>query len=120
MPATAAATAKRMGLSFSASQIWDVSMNLRLGAHYLDMLHGRYNGNSALALAGYNAGEGNADKWLAARPDAPTDVYVESIPFRETRHYVKRVLSTYQTYRLLYGDAPMYADWSRFNHDAVP
>ncbi|MFZ5475730.1 MAG: transglycosylase SLT domain-containing protein [Myxococcota bacterium] len=120
MPTTASGCAKRMGLAYSSSKIWDVPTNLKIGAWYLDTLHARYRGNSALALAGYNAGEGNADKWLAARPDAPTDLYVETISFRETRHYVKRVLSTFQTYRLLYGDGPLYDDWKRFNHDAVP
>ncbi len=120
MPATASGVAKRMGLSYSSSKIWEPETNLKIGAYYLDMLHTRYHGNSALALAGYNAGEGNADKWLAPNPDVATDAYVEAIPFRETRHYVKRVLSTWQTYRLLYGREALYTDGARFNHDAVP
>lgn len=120
MPATAAHCAKKMGVKYSSTLIWDIPTNLKIGAWYLDGLHSRYRGNSALALAAYNAGEGNADKWLAERPDTPTDVYVESIPFRETRHYVKRVLSTFQTYRLLYGDGTVYLAWARFNHRAVP
>lgn len=120
MPGTASGCAKRMGVSYSASKIWDVATNLKIGAWYLDTLHTRYHGNSALALAGYNAGEGNADRWLTAWPDAPTDLLVETISFRETRHYVKRVVSTWQTYRLLYGTEPLYTDWARFNHDAVP
>jgi soluble lytic murein transglycosylase len=120
MPGTASGCAKKMGIPYSSSKIWDVGTNLQIGAWYLDTLHARYGGNSALALAAYNAGEGSADRWLAARPDAPTDLVVESITFRETRHYVKRVLSTFQTYRLLYGDGPLFPDWSRFNDDAVP
>jgi soluble lytic murein transglycosylase len=120
MPATASGCAKKIGVPYSSSRIWDVATNLKLGAWYLDTLHTRYHGDSALALAGYNAGEGNADRWLAAWPDAPTDFVVETISFRETRHYVKRVLSTWQTYRLLYGTGALYDDWSRFNHDAVP
>jgi soluble lytic murein transglycosylase len=120
MPATASGCAKRLGVSYSSSNIWDVATNLKLGAWYLDTLHARYHGDSALALAGYNAGEGNADRWLAAYPDAPADFIVETISFRETRHYVKRVLSTWQTYRLLYGTGDLFADWSRFNYDAVP
>lgn len=120
MPTTASGCAKRMGLSYASSKIWDIPTNLKIGAWYLDTLHTRYRGNTALALAGYNAGEGNADRWLAARPDAPTDLLVETISFRETRHYVKRVMSTWQTYRLLYGDGPLYADHRAFIHDAVP
>lgn len=120
MPGTASGCAKRMGLSFHASDIWQPATNLKIGAWYLDTLHQRYRGNSALALAAYNAGEGNADRWLAAHPDWPTDAVVETITFRETRFYVKRVLSTYQTYRLLYGNGPLYDDWTRFADDAVP
>ncbi len=120
MPATAARTAKRLGMPWRPAQVWDPRTNLKLGASYLDLLHARYKGNSALALAGYNAGEGNADRWLAAAPNVPLDVYVERIPFRETRHYVKRVSSTWQTYRLLYEQGPPYADLSRYTFDAVP
>lgn len=120
MPGTASGCAKRMGVSYSSTKIWDVPTNLQIGAWYLDTLHTRYKGNSALALAGYNAGEGNADKWLAARPDAPTDLIVETISFRETRHYVKRVMSTWLTYRMLYDDGPVYVDATAFVHDAVP
>ena len=94
--------------------------NLKIGAWYLDTLHTRYKGNTALALAGYNAGEGNSDRWVAASPNAPTDFTVETISFRETRHYVKRVMSTWLTYRVLYGDGPLFADATPFVHDAVP
>lgn len=121
MPTTASGCAKRMGVPYSASKIWDPATNLSIGAYYLDLLHARYGGNSALALAGYNAGEGNADRWLRELPaDAPLDTYVESISFRETRHYVKRVLSTYQVYRVLDAQAALYPDWERFVADAVP
>jgi soluble lytic murein transglycosylase len=120
MPGTASGCAKRMGLSFRSTDIWKPETNLKIGAWYLDTLHTRYAGNSALALAAYNAGEGNADRWLAAHPEWPTDAVVESIPFRETRFYVKRVLTTWQTYRWLYGDGPLFDDWTRFADDAVP
>ena len=120
MPGTASGCAKRMGVSYSSSKIYDIPTNLQIGAWYLDTLHTRYKGNTAFALAGYNAGEGNADRWLAATPDGPTDQIVETISFRETRHYVKRVMSTWQTYRMLYGDGPLYTDVSPFVFDAVP
>jgi soluble lytic murein transglycosylase len=120
MPGTASGSAKRMGIAFSSADIWKPETNLKIGAWYLDTLHTRYKGNSAVALAGYNAGEGNADRWLAANPNWPTDAWVESITFRETRFYVKRVLSTWQTYRLLYGEGPLFVDWTGFVEDAVP
>jgi soluble lytic murein transglycosylase len=97
MPATASATAKRIGLAWSGSMIWDPATNLRVGGAYLDSLVRRYGGDYALALAAYNAGEGNADRWIGENPaDTPADALVEAIDFRETRHYVKRVLSSYQ------------------------
>lgn len=120
MPATASGVASRMGLRFSSSDIWKPDVNLKIGAFYLDMLHQRYNNDSALTLAAYNAGEGNVDKWLALTPDAPLDEVVEAIPFRETRMYVKRVSSTWQAYRMMYGTGPLFVDWSKFLVDAVP
>lgn len=120
MPATASTIAKRAGVSYSSSRIWDIQTNLKIGSYYLDMLHSRYKGNSALALAGYNAGEGNADRWLTAYPDWPTDAYVEGITFRETRFYVKRVMSTFLTYHLVYDGGPLYPDGSTWALDAVP
>lgn len=120
MPTTASGCASRMGITYSSADIWKPETNLKIGAWYLNNLHTRYKGNSSLALAAYNAGEGNADRWLAARPDWPSDALVETITFRETRFYVKRVLSTFQTYRLLYGTGPLYEDWSRFATRAVP
>lgn len=120
MPGTYRGVAARMGLTVGASEIWKPETNLKIGGFYLNSLHSRYQGNTALALAGYNAGEGNVDKWLGLRPDWPTDAFVEAIPFRETRHYVKRVLSTWQTYRVLDGSGPLYVDFSGLMDDAVP
>lgn len=120
MPGTFRGVATKMGLTVASSDIWKPEVNLKIGAWYLDTLHSRYRGNSGLALAGYNAGEGNVDKWLELRPDWPTDAFVEAIPFRETRHYVKRVMSTWQTYRVLEGSGPLFADFSALMDDAVP
>nr|WP_227515215.1 lytic transglycosylase domain-containing protein [Acinetobacter towneri] len=74
------ATARR----FNVSNAYDPQENIMAGAKYLAWLLKRFNGNTSLALAGYNAGEGNVDKY----GDVP--------PFRETRDYVKRVTSRYQ------------------------
>lgn len=121
MPGTAKMVAKQMGRAYSSSQIYNVDTNLAIGGYYLDSLLKDYGGSPMLALSSYNAGPGNSDRWLAALPaDAPVDTYTESITFRETRHYVKRVTSTWLTYRLLYGDGPAYPDWSRLVVDAAP
>ena len=64
----------------------------------------RYDGNLVYALAAYNAGPGNCDKWRKRFADADLAEFVESIPFTETRNYVKRVLAHYATYRSIYPD----------------
>ncbi len=120
MPGTASSCAKRMGISWSSAKVWDIQTNLNIGAWYLNGLHTRYKGNSAISLSAYNAGEGNADRWLSEHPDWPTDAYAESITFRETRFYVKRVSSTWLTYRLIYDSGDLYPDWSTWLYDAVP
>lgn len=58
--------------------------------------------------------------WVKRFGNLPTDAWVESIPFRETRHYVKRVLRTAQTYRLLYDERPPFAGMAPYNHRTVP
>jgi soluble lytic murein transglycosylase len=78
-------------------------LNIRLGATYLGSLLKQFNGNTAYALAGYNAGSGAVRRWREAYPSAELDEWVEQIPIAETRGYVKRVLRTYNTYQLLYG-----------------
>ena len=92
--------------------------NLSIGSWYLNYLHDYFDGNSFLAVPAYNAGEGNVGKWAKEWGHRPTDEYVEAIPIRETRHYVKRVLGTYQLYRVVWGDGPVYPDWSDKVHVA--
>ena len=78
-------------------------VNLRMGAHYLADLLDRYDGARDLALAGYNAGPGRADRWrreLGHNRDV--DAFREKIPFDETRHYVKVVLRNAAVYDRLY------------------
>jgi soluble lytic murein transglycosylase len=120
MPATAKQVAGWLGISVNRTTIFDPLTNLRIGSRYLEYLRGLFDDNMVLAVPAYNAGEGNVGKWIKATDNPPTDEFVESIPIRETRHYVKRVLGTYQLYHSLYGDGPLYADWSARNHSAVP
>ena len=121
MPATASGVAKKMGVSYSSSKIWDVATNLKIGSYYLDGLMSDNYGSPMLALASYNAGPANTTRWLEALPpDAPVDRWTESVTFRETRHYIKRVLSTYLTYHLLYDGGALYPDWTPFVVDARP
>ncbi len=116
MPRTGLHVASKMGLKITTAQLTDPVTNLRIGANYYDSLVRRFDGNLYLATPGYNAGEGNIERWLAASPGRPTDEFVESIPLRETRHYVKRVMGTWQLYRVTYDDGPLFRDLSAFNH----
>ncbi len=102
MPATGKRTARMLGLGdVSPQQLQDPGLNIRLGAAYLGELLKRYGGREALAVAAYNAGEAAVDRWLGAAKGEPIDAFVEDIPIAETRHYVKRVLTSEAVYRAL-------------------
>ncbi|NLV40179.1 MAG: lytic transglycosylase domain-containing protein [Candidatus Hydrogenedentes bacterium] len=79
--------------------------SLRLGAHYLRRMLDRSGGNLVYALASYNGGPGNCDKWRARFPGGDMDGFIESMDFAETRDYVRRVLANYAAYRGFYPDA---------------
>lgn len=104
MVRTAGQSAKKLSLPApSAHDLTDPRLNIRLGAHHLGDLLMRFGGSVPLALAAYNAGEGNARAWWRSRASMPLDEFVEEIPIQETRGYVKRVLRSYAAYRMLYG-----------------
>lgn len=113
MPATARETAGKLGLAYSRSRLTsDPGYNAMLGSAYLASQLARYDGSLLLAAAAYNAGAGNADKWIAAFGDPRETnvdpvIWVELIPFQETRKYVQRVLGNYLVYRARLGDARM-------------
>lgn len=88
-----------------ATKLGDPRSSLRLGAHYLKLMLDRYNGNMVYALAAYNGGPGNCDKWQKQFKGATFSEFIEFIPFVETRNYVKRVLANYVTYHSIYPDA---------------
>jgi soluble lytic murein transglycosylase len=83
--------------SFELNDLGDPEINIRYGTFLLRELLDRYDGDEAAALAAYNAGPGNADKWGGA------DLTVEEIPFPETRAYVEEVLQKRDEYRRKYG-----------------
>jgi soluble lytic murein transglycosylase len=103
MPATAAETARRLGLSPpSVEALLEPDLNVRLGARYLADLIARFDGVGPYVIASYNAGPSAVSRW---RKDHSTDdlaTWVEEIPLQETRQYVKRVLRSYSAYKLLY------------------
>jgi len=84
------------GTQFVTGDLSDPDINIRYGTYYLRYLLQRYNGNEVAALAAYNAGPGNADKWGGA------GLTVADIPFPETRAYVEEVLEKRDAYRHRY------------------
>ena len=100
MPATAKETAKKFNIPLaSPQQVLNPDKNIQLGAAYLSQVHGQFNGNRVLASAAYNAGPGRVRQWLRGANHLGFDVWIESIPFDETRQYVQNVLS----YSVIYG-----------------
>ena len=94
MPATGRAVAREIRLPYSGLQtLTDPASNIRLGTSYLGQMAERYGGNAVLATAAYNAGPHRVDSWLPDSGSIDARVWIENIPFNETRKYVKRVLS---------------------------
>lgn len=77
----------------SEAGLFNADTNIRYGAYYFKKLLNRFNGHFALAIAAYNAGPANVAKWLPTDKSVPADVWMETIPFKETRKYVASVLS---------------------------
>ncbi|MDJ0648662.1 MAG: transglycosylase SLT domain-containing protein [Xenococcaceae cyanobacterium MO_188.B19] len=100
MPATGKSAAKNIGLAnYSLTNPED---NINIGTYYLDFTHNRYNNNSMLAVASYNAGPNNVAKWVSRYGLADYDEFVEKIPFRETKGYVESVFENYWNYMRIY------------------
>nr|AIA88816.1 SLT [uncultured Halorhodospira sp.] len=92
VPGTARRTAQRWERPRpSPADLFDPAVNVTLGAGQLRMLLDRFGGQTAVALAGYNAGPNAAARWLPSDAVDP-DVWVENIPYNETRAYVQKVL----------------------------
>mgnify|MGYP002629569442 CR=1 FL=1 len=85
--------------------------NVHYGTAYLKHLIDRFDGNLALAIAGYNAGPGGPLSWLEQVGHLETDEFVEEIPYEETRGYTRKVLRSYAAYRALYGPVDLVDPW---------
>lgn len=98
MPATAKWTASRMGMrGYHSGLIHDLGTNINLGTYYMRYTLDQFGGKPVLATAAYNAGPSRAKKWVAAKP-LEAAIYIESIPFAETRGYVQKVMANAQMY----------------------
>jgi soluble lytic murein transglycosylase len=120
MPGTARETAGRIGLSYNPGSLTtDTGYNIQLGSTYFQQMLNYYGGSYPLAIAAYNAGPGNVNKWIVANGDprmSGADVlrWIESIPIYETKNYVQRVLENAIVY-----DAMNPAN-ARFRGSAAP
>ena len=100
MPATGEWVANKINLKdYSLTNPKD---NVNLGTWYLNYTHEEYSNNSLLAVASYNAGPGNVAKWMREYQVSDPDVFVEKIPFRETKGYVESVFGNYWNYLRIY------------------
>lgn len=110
LPSTAKLVARKEQLSYRGSKdLLNPETNIMLGTLFMSQLMERFNNNIVLATAAYNAGPHRVDKWLANEhypENIPGDIWIEMIPFKETRHYVKKVLSYQVIYQHLLGDEP--------------
>ena len=116
MPGTAREQAGKFNMSYRQSDLIDSpSYNIRLGDGYFSRMMSYYNGSYPLAIAAYNAGPGNVNKWLRANGDPRTGsvdwvTWIERIPIFETKNYVQRVIENAAVYEHLY---PAQAEFGR-------
>ncbi len=106
MPKTANRVARRLGLGHvDRDDLFDGVLNIRLGAYHVGELLDAYQGNQIHAIAAYNAGPKAVQRWIDKFGDRDPDEFVEHIPYKETRRYVKRVITSYRIYCYLYATA---------------
>jgi soluble lytic murein transglycosylase len=99
---TARGVARGTGMDSDPESLKRPEVSITLGAKLLGGLRASYPANRALAIAAYNGGGGSVARWLAARPNEDFDLWVEEIPFEETRNYLKRVVGNEAAYAFLY------------------
>ena len=94
MPSTARRVARSLGLKIPRqSDILEIDNNINFGTQYFRSVLNRFDNNVSLAAAAYNAGPLNVKNWLPRENDMPADLWVETVPFKETRNYVQAVLA---------------------------
>jgi soluble lytic murein transglycosylase len=105
MPATGKQVAKSIGRKHNGSDLYEVDHNVLLGSAYYRQLLDRFDGNRVFALTAYNAGPHRVDRWRHKKGEGvPVEIWIETIPYRETRNYVKAVLSYNVVFQYLMGD----------------
>lgn len=99
MPSTAKVLARETKLKkFSNNDLLNPDINIQLGTYYLAQLRKQYNGNMLLASAAYNAGPSRVNAWIKNKGEMDVEMWIETIPYKETRDYVKNILA----YQIIY------------------
>jgi soluble lytic murein transglycosylase len=99
LPSTGRKVAREMSIPYSGLvTLTDPVINIRLGTRYLGAMASRYDGNRVLATAAYNAGPHRVDRWLPESGSIDARIWIEGIPFEETRNYVRRVMTAETIY----------------------
>jgi len=119
MPGTARTVAQWLDRDLTMEELHDPQTNVELGAHYFRKVMEQMHGSPYLTLAGYNAGPAKVERWAGEWGNPPTDEFLERIPYRETRKYVKRVMGAWQTMRFQF-DGGGFPDLSQFVDEAMP
>jgi soluble lytic murein transglycosylase len=103
MPATGEEIANLMKwpMNYTVSDLYRPIVNIRMGANYLSRMHTYFNDDIFAALAAYNAGPGNVSNW-EDKADNDPDLFLEIIPYEETRRYLRNIYTFYRIYETLY------------------
>jgi soluble lytic murein transglycosylase len=100
MPSTAKKVAHSMGVPYRSADLYQPETNISLGSEYLRQLLKEFDGNHILATAAYNAGPNRIKKWLARQQGSVEyDIWIETLPYHETRDYVQNILA----FKVIYG-----------------
>jgi len=107
MDPTARSVARRHGIAYSgASDLYEPDRNIALGVAHLGELQRRFNSDWTLVASAYNAGISRAEQWQRERPDLDKDIWIETLPYYETRDYIPRVLAFATIYEWQLGGSP--------------
>ena len=107
-PSTGKWVAEKLNITeFNDEMLYDPEQNIRIGCWYINNLIEEFGSpkdenNLVLILAAYNGGRGNVNKWLSDKEHSKTGKYLDDIPFKETRDYIKKVKYNYKIYKWLY------------------
>jgi soluble lytic murein transglycosylase len=104
MPSTAAVILPAGSFKVNGNKeiLMDPGINIKCGVRHLKDILDSFNGNTVLAVAAYNAGSGNVNRWMKRLAGLPPELFIENIPYPETREYVKKVLAVSEIYKRVY------------------